>query len=90
MWLATEDGSRCRDGRYITFHGEDESDYAEGPVRMVFASNGVKQCGALFMTLPLSSKLQRASRAQRDFNKARRLALRKSKVYLNLNSQLIK
>jgi hypothetical protein len=74
---------------YIAFNGEDETDYTEGPARMVFASDGVKiACGSLLMTLSLSKSIQRAIIAERAFAKSQRVAARKREIYSEFRSVL--
>lgn len=70
-----------RDTVYLVFNGEDETDYTEGPARMVIASDGVKEaCGSLLITLPLSQSIQTALLAGRAFAKMERVAERRREV----------
>lgn len=77
-----------RNEKYLRFEGEDETDYTEGPVRLVDAFDGVKECGALLLNLDLSVRIQRALRAQRDFAKAQRIAVRELEVNLAFERKL--
>lgn len=77
-----------REEKYLHFDGEDETDYTEGPVRLVDAFDGAKECGALLLNLDLSIKIQQALRAQRDFDKSERRATRELEVALGYESQL--
>ena len=86
--LQPEELQAIRDQFYINFTSEDESDYTQGPARIVLSADGIKHCAALLLTLELSAKIQKALRAQRNFAKARRVALRKKKVSLNFSSEL--
>ncbi|KAF2214951.1 hypothetical protein CERZMDRAFT_82836 [Cercospora zeae-maydis SCOH1-5] len=53
---------------YIFFVNEEEEDYTSGPVRIVTASDGVKDdASALLLSLDLSAKVRRAVLAQRAF-----------------------
>ena len=86
--LLPEEQQAIREQTYITFNGEDQDDYTEGPVRMILAADGVKRCAALLMTLDLSSKIQRALKLQKDLAKARRRALRQTEVNLHFGFDL--
>jgi hypothetical protein len=78
-----------REAQYLYFDGEDETDYTAGPVRMVNASDGVKQdCTALLMTLDLSAKIQEAVRARREFSAAEKAAERQDDVNYNFENKL--
>ena len=63
-----------REKTYVTFEGEDESDYTLGPARMIDAADGVVTCTALLVTMELSQAIQTSIRAQRDFKRARAAA----------------
>ena len=86
--LEPEELQAIRDQYYITFTSEDETDYTEGPPRIIWAADGIKNCSALLLTLELSAKIQKALLAQRGFVKARRATLEKKKASLNLSSEL--
>lgn len=58
-WTA-EKVQAVREANYITFDGEDETDYTRGPARMVQAADGVVTCTALLLTLDLSKAVQKA------------------------------
>ena len=78
-----------RDSTYLIFYGEDETDYTEGPARMAWASDGVKDtCASLLMTLDLSQSIQRAIIAERGFAKAQRQAQQKRGAYSRFASEL--
>jgi hypothetical protein len=78
-----------RDIIYLVFNGEDETDYTEGPARMVFATDGVRDtCGSLLLTLSLSKNVQEAIWAERAFAKAQRTAESKRQIYTNFRSVL--
>jgi hypothetical protein len=66
------DAQAMRDLQYLRFNGEDEWDYTEGPVRIVDANEGAKDCAALLLNLDFSGRIQRALRAQREFLKEER------------------
>lgn len=85
--LTEEEESKLLDS-YLVFKGEDESDYTVGPARMILATDGLKPCVAMLMTLDLSAKIQRAIRAQRDCAESERLAQEKSRVLHSYESKL--
>ncbi|KAK5696011.1 hypothetical protein LTR97_008431 [Elasticomyces elasticus] len=68
------DEETARQGAYVSFLKEEPDDYTFGPPRFVLAVDGVKQCAALLMTMDLSSKVQRAVNAQRDYAVAKDIA----------------
>ncbi|KAK5000679.1 hypothetical protein LTR66_000526 [Elasticomyces elasticus] len=54
------------------FDGEDETDYTDGPPKMVVANDGIKQCAAMLFTLDLSAKLQLAVKLDREIHQTER------------------
>ena len=83
-----EDAGMIRYKKYITFRCEDESDYTEGPPRMILTSDGVKPCVGLLMTLPLSTAIQQAITSQRRYAKMRSTATERTKLYSDFSSEL--
>ena len=81
--LAVDEAAAIREQYYILFaeSGDEEGDYTEGPPRMILTSDGIKTCGALLMTLPLSSKIKNSITALREFNIAKRTADNADDVY---------
>lgn len=90
VWITPAQAQDMRAQAYVTFGGEDESDYTKGPIRFVFASDGVEECCAVLMNLNLSGKIQEALRAQRYFDKDEREAERKVKALRNLLTEVNK
>lgn len=77
-----------REAHYITFDIEEAEDYTLGPARIVAATDGVIDCTALLMTLDLSQAVQKAIKAQRDYDKARAAANDKREALLRFQSTL--
>ncbi|KAK3723478.1 hypothetical protein LTR37_001730 [Vermiconidia calcicola] len=88
LQVAPTDEQSMREVCYLKYQGEDETDYTDGPIRFVDAFDGVKESGALLMNLDLSAKIQRAIRAQRDFERADRAAAREKEVILRFQREL--
>ena len=88
MALDPHEAQLLRNQVYYLFEYEDASDYTEGPCRLADATDGVKDCAALLMTLSLSAKIQEAVKAQRAFAKAKRSASNKKLACLRLRSTL--
>ena len=80
-----EEARAIREENYLTFDGEDENDYTDGPPRIVVAEDGLKQCAALLLTLPLSLAMQKAVTAQKKYVKARETALRRKEALMYLS-----
>lgn len=80
-----EESQAVRESFYVKFNGEDETDYTEGPARIIKSADGMKECGALLMTLDLSQAIQKAVKAQRRYAKSRTSASRKKKALLHLS-----
>lgn len=72
--LGFEEAQAIRNEEYITFSGEGPECYTEGPQRFVVASDGVKSCVALLMTLDFSTRIQKTIRKQREYTTAREIA----------------
>lgn len=79
-----------REKTYITFEGEDETDYTRGPARMIDAADGVVTCTALLLTVDLSQAVQASIKAQRDFGKAQAAAEERLDDISSLQSDLRK
>ncbi|KAK5682295.1 hypothetical protein LTS10_005421 [Elasticomyces elasticus] len=64
-----EDEEIARQAAYIQFSDGpgDPEDYTNGPARVVIASDGVKHCAALLMTIDLSERVRQSVQAQRDY-----------------------
>lgn len=82
------DQQLVRNQCYVVFRGEDETDYTEGPVRLINATDGIKECTALLMRLELSGKIQNSIQAQHHFAKSRRIATQQRDVMLNYEIEL--
>ena len=82
------DDQAIRDQAYIYIQPEQPEDYTVGPARMVISNDGVEECPALLMTYELSTRIQRASRAQRDFARSEQDALRQREVLSNFEIDL--
>ncbi|KAI7349398.1 hypothetical protein KC354_g13277 [Hortaea werneckii] len=76
----SQDQQALRNKAYIRFNGEDADDYTSGPARFVVASDGVKPCAAMLMTLELSEKIKRALRVQHQFALADTRALHEDRA----------
>ncbi|GAB1732296.1 hypothetical protein NU195Hw_g114t1 [Hortaea werneckii] len=86
--FASQDEQALRNKAYVQFNGEDADDYTSGPARFVVASDGVKPCAAMLMTLELSAKIKRALRAQHDFALADTRALHEDRANLKFEMEL--
>ena len=87
--IVSVDEQAIRDQNYIKYEGEDESDYTAGPVRIVFANDGVKdECGALLLNLDLSSKIRKAIWAQRAYTREANRAAKLDGVNFNFENKL--
>lgn len=86
--LTFEEAQAIRNTSYLHFEGEDESDYTQGPVRFIFGSDGVQECGALLMTMTLSKQIQRTIREQHEFERAELAALRQDQAYSRFDNKI--
>lgn len=87
--LSWEEAQAIREGEYMVFYYEEPSDYTEGPARMIYTADGVKQdCVALLMTLELSAKIQKAILRQRDFARAKTAGMIERRSLLRLDSKI--
>lgn len=88
LTVTWEEAQAMREATYMTFEGEDENDYTKGPVRTVFASDGVEWVTALLMTLPLSQKIQKALRFMRSYAQRREKARRRKEQLSHLSRKI--
>ncbi|KAI7229595.1 hypothetical protein KC330_g7371 [Hortaea werneckii] len=86
--FVSQDEQALRNKAYVQFNGEDTNDYTSGPARFVVASDGVKPCAAMLMTLELSAKIKRALRAQHEFAYADTRALHEDRANLKFEMEL--
>ncbi|KAI7177230.1 hypothetical protein KC316_g7977 [Hortaea werneckii] len=86
--FVSQDEQALRNKAYVQFNGEDADDYTSGPARFVIASDGVKPCAAMLMTLELSAKIKRALRAQHEFAHADTRALHEDRANLKFELEL--
>lgn len=77
-----------REANYVTFDGEDETDYTRGPARMIQAADGVVPCTALLLTLDLSKAIQKGIKAERDYFRAKTAANEQTEALLRFESTL--
>lgn len=78
-----------REKKYLAFDGEDETDYTEGPVRLVMAFDGIKEhYGALLLNLEFSQKLQAALNAERKLSRKNYATQQKMRVLANFEEKL--
>ncbi|PPJ58806.1 hypothetical protein CBER1_10449 [Cercospora berteroae] len=74
---------------YIFFVNEEEEDYTTGPVRVVIASDGIKEdASALLSTLDFSAKVRKAVLAQRSFRNCEVASLQQSSNLRNLEMDI--
>lgn len=73
---------------YVTFDGEDETDYTEGPPRMVRAHDGIRDACALLMTLDLLAKIRNAIQSQRVYNETEERTRRLDRVDAKFEREL--
>lgn len=83
-----DEAQALRQQKYLVFAGEDESDYTEGPVRIIDAFDGIKDSGALLLNLDFSQRIQRAVIAEREFAKSERVVTRQMEVALSFESKI--
>ncbi|KAK3112385.1 hypothetical protein LTR53_011403 [Teratosphaeriaceae sp. CCFEE 6253] len=78
---AHADPQTLREEAYVVFEGVDETDFTEGPSRIVLASDGVNAaCSALLLTLDLSAKIQEAVKFGRDLVQVEKESARDDRV----------
>lgn len=75
-------------GMALQFEGEDESDYTDGPVRLVAATDSTKPCAALLISLDLSKKIQAAIHCERDFESNERKTIAEQEGLIDFVTQL--
>ncbi|KAK5165919.1 uncharacterized protein LTR77_008843 [Saxophila tyrrhenica] len=86
--LSPEQAQALRNQQHWEFPTEEETDYTQGPARMAFATDGLQECAAVLMTLPLSQKPQIALQAQREFIVEDKKALRRQQALGRLLSAI--
>ncbi|KAL1591253.1 hypothetical protein WHR41_00066 [Cladosporium halotolerans] len=86
--LTFEEEQAIRDEEYVTLAAEAAECYTDGPSRLVLASDGVKGCVALLMTLDFSGHVQEALQSQRDFAKARSQSSKTKLALIGLESKV--
>lgn len=75
-------------GTTLQFESEDESDYTDGPVRLVTATDSAKPCAALLMNLDLSKKIQAAIHCEREFEGSERKTMAEQEGLIDFVAQL--
>ncbi|PPJ58815.1 hypothetical protein CBER1_10454 [Cercospora berteroae] len=84
--LIAEQTARKR--KYITFTGEEESDYTRGLIRIVDAFDGVENVSSLLLNLDFSQKVQAAVQSQQELRAIEQAANGDFYKWRDLESQI--
>ncbi|KAF2214949.1 hypothetical protein CERZMDRAFT_95325 [Cercospora zeae-maydis SCOH1-5] len=85
--IAAEQAARRK--KYIRFLEEEESDYTQGPIRIVDAFDGVGNVASMLLNLDFSRKVQRVLQAQRGLRDAQQSAIGERHQWRDLQSQIM-